>query len=258
MTTVYLGNPKATRYKPNPDGDPPEKAGTLKEAAVTTINVSPDSTRVQACDEILRCWHIHSSAVKPSWVECDDAVLQALLSDTWGDLPAAPKSVEKSHHTPDGPPGSGKRVSWPLLTLTAMLFLLAQWMLALRTNAGRDHQSRVSFATASTGTGIYAAANYIAVTEDATAPAAGDTTLTTELAVEGFARAQATYAHTDGTAVVTLTKTFTMSGGTSRTIRNAGLFNAATVGTMAYKTAVPSPPTMVSGDAMSATWSFTL
>lgn len=128
----------------------------------------------------------------------------------------------------------------------------------MRTTAGRDHQSRVSFAVASTGTGIYAAANYIGVTEDASAPDAGDTTLTTELAVEGFTRAQAAYAHTDGTNTVVMTKTFTMSGGTSRTIRHAGLFNASSAGTMAYKTAVPSPPTLVSGDSVAATWTFTL
>lgn len=115
MTTVYLGNPKATRYKPNPDGDPPVRDGVLDGAAVTTVQTSPDSTLAQTLDEILRIWSISSDAEAPSWLECDDPGLKLLLTSTWGDLPAAPKGVEKNHHTPDGPPGSGKRVSWPLL-----------------------------------------------------------------------------------------------------------------------------------------------
>lgn len=138
-----------------------------------------------------------------------------------------------------------------------VIALAGFWGAFLRTNAGVDHQSRVTFDTASNGTGSYAAANYIAVTENATAPAAGDTTLTGELTGEGFARAQATYAHTNGTNTTTLTKTFTMSSGTSRTINKAGLFNASSSGTLAYSTLVPSPPTLVPGDQVAFTWTFT-
>jgi len=137
--------------------------------------------------------------------------------------------------------------------------------LMLRTNAGTDHQSRTSFDTASNATGTYAALNYIALTESATAPSAASTSLTGELnaAGGGLNRAQATYAHTNGTNVVTLTKTFTKNasdGGASdtRTPAKAGLLNASTTGTLGYETAIPSPPALISGDSVAATWTFTL
>jgi hypothetical protein len=134
----------------------------------------------------------------------------------------------------------------------------------MRTNAGTDHQSRVMFDTASNATAAYAAANYIALTENSDAPAAGDTTLTGELnaAGGGLNRAQATYAHTNGTNTTTLTKTFTKNaddGGSSdtRTPAKAGLFNAASTGTMTFETLIPSPPALVSGDSVAITWTFT-
>lgn len=137
--------------------------------------------------------------------------------------------------------------------------------LLLRTNAGTDHQSRTSYDTASNGTGSYAALNYIALTESSTAPAAGSTALTGELNAGGggLNRAQATYAHTNGTNIVTLTKTFTKNasdGGASdtRTPAKAGLLNAASVGTLGYETLIPSPPALISGDSVAVTWTFTL
>lgn len=123
----------------------------------------------------------------------------------------------------------------------------------LRTNAGRDFQSRVMGDTASTGTGTYAAANYIALTTDATTPALTDTTLTSELTASGLGRAQAVYAHTGGTLTYTLTKTFTSSDATPRTINKIGVFNAVSTGTLVFATAVPSPPTLVSGDSLTIT-----
>lgn len=125
------------------------------------------------------------------------------------------------------------------------------------TNAGKDLQSRNLFDTASNGTGSYAAANYIALTENASAPAAGDTTLTGELTGSGLQRQQGTYAHTNGTGTTTLSKTFTSSDGTARTISKAGLFNAPSVGTLMLETLVPSPPTLVSGDSVAVTWTQT-
>lgn len=123
----------------------------------------------------------------------------------------------------------------------------------MRTDAGKDFQSRVMGDTSSNGTGSYAAANYIALTENATAPAAGDTALTGELTAGGLGRAQATYAHTAGASTYTLTKAFTSSDATPRTINKAAVFNAASGGSMPFETAVPSPPTLVSGDQLTTT-----
>lgn len=137
--------------------------------------------------------------------------------------------------------------------------------LLLRTNAGTDHQSRTSYDTASNGTGSYAALNYIALTENTAAPSAASTSLTAELNVAsgGLNRTQATYAHTNGTNVVTLTRTFTKNaadGGAAdtRTPAKAGLLNAASAGTLGYETLIPSPPALISGDSVAITWTFTL
>jgi hypothetical protein len=128
----------------------------------------------------------------------------------------------------------------------------------LRTDAGKDFQSRVMGDTASTGTGTYAAANWIALTENATAPAAGDTTLATELTTGGLGRAQAAYAHTGGASTYTLIKTFTSSDGSTRTINKIGVFNASSSGSLVFTTAVPSPPALVSGDSLTITETVTI
>lgn len=129
----------------------------------------------------------------------------------------------------------------------------------MRTNAGIDLDHRRSFDTASTGTGSYAASNYIALTENATAPGAGDTTLTAEITTQGLARAQATYSHTNGTTTSTLTKTLTMTAGgtTTFTPAKAGLFNAPAVGTLDTETAIGSPPALIAGDSVAITWTQT-
>lgn len=123
----------------------------------------------------------------------------------------------------------------------------------MRTNAGADFQARVMGDTASTGTGSYAPGNYIGLSTDGTAPAATDTTLTGELTGSGLQRQQATYGHTAGATTFTLTKTFTSSDGTSRTIQKIGVFNASSGGTLVFETALASPPTLVSGDQLTIT-----
>lgn len=110
--------------------------------------------------------------------------------------------------------------------------------------------------TASTGTGAYAAANYIGLTANATAPAAGSTSLTGEITTGTLARAQATYAHTNGTNVYTLTRTFTSDQ--SVTIAKIGVFNAATGGTLVFETLLNATATLVSGDQLQITESVTL
>ena len=77
------------------------------------------------------------------------------------------------------------------------------------TNGGRDYIHKQAYITpAST-----AVLQYIAVTTDTGAPAAGDTTLASEIAdANGLARAQATTdTHSTGTNVSTIAITFTAS-----------------------------------------------
>lgn len=128
----------------------------------------------------------------------------------------------------------------------------------LRTAAGRDFQSRVMGDTASTGTGSYAAANYIAMTESSVAPADGDTTLSGELTDSGLARAQGVYAHVAGATTYTITKTFTSGTATARTPAKAGMFNASSSGSMVFETLITNPPALQLGDAITCTWTITI
>lgn len=108
-----------------------------------------------------------------------------------------------------------------------------------------------------------AAADYLALTANTTAPSAGDTTLTGEIATAsgGLIRAQATYAHTGGTATYTLTKTFTANGNDSLpvTIGKVGVFNASSSGAMPWSTLL-SPTATISavGDALTVTETITV
>lgn len=126
------------------------------------------------------------------------------------------------------------------------------------TNAGKDliYTNMASLSQA-------AAANYIALTANATAPGAGDTTLTAEIATGGggLIRAQATPAHSNGTSTYTLTKTFTANGSDSLpvTIAKIGVFNASSSGSMMFETLLTTTATLsASGDALTITDTCTL
>src|SRR5206468_4365104 len=92
----------------------------------------------------------------------------------------------------------------------------------LITNAGMDFIAKQLGDTL--GLGINGA-NYIALTTDSTAPAATDTTLTSELTTNGLARTQGTYAHTPGTDHWTASKPFTAHCLATR-VQDAGLLTA--------------------------------
>ena len=126
------------------------------------------------------------------------------------------------------------------------------------TNAGKDliYTNMASLAQA-------AAANYIALTANNTAPGAGDTTLTGEITTGGggLVRAQATPAHSNGTSTYTLTKTFTANGSDALPVVLAkiGIFNASSVGTMMFETLLSQTATLsASGDAVTITDQVTL
>lgn len=120
-------------------------------------------------------------------------------------------------------------------------------------NAGYDHLCNTCSATAAQP----AAANYLALTANNTPPAAGDTTLTAEIATAGggLIRAQAAYAHTPGTKVFTLVKTFTANGSDALpvTVTKFGVFNAASAGTMFASNQITAAAFAASGDAMALT-----
>lgn len=115
--------------------------------------------------------------------------------------------------------------------------------LNLRTNAGADAQSSQMGNTATQA----ASCNFVALTNDAGAPAAGDTTLASEITTNGLGRAQGTYAHTTGTTVFTITKTFNATG--TQASQKAGLFNASSSGTLCFENTY-SAVTVNNGDTL--------
>lgn len=128
------------------------------------------------------------------------------------------------------------------------------------TNAGRD---MIASAIGDRSGSRAAVADYIALTANTTAPAAGDTTLTAEIATGGggLIRAQATYAHTNGQATFTLTKTFTANGSDTLpvTIGKVGIFNASSSGALVWETLLSTTAVLsASGDALTITETVTL
>ena len=126
----------------------------------------------------------------------------------------------------------------------------------MRTSAGRDWMSRIMGDTASTATGTYTPANWIALTADVTAPNAASTTLTGELTGGTMGRAQATYAHTNGTASYTLTRSFTSDR--TVTVAKMGIFTASTGGTLAFESLLDSTAALKSGDTIQVVETVTL
>jgi hypothetical protein len=125
-----------------------------------------------------------------------------------------------------------------------------------RTNAGRDLMARIMGDPASTGTGIYASASYMALTEDATAPVVTSTTLSGELTSPGLARAQGVYAHVDGTTTYTLSKSYTSDDVVE--VNKVGVFNGAVAGTMLFEDVLDTPANLKIGDQVTITATVTL
>lgn len=129
---------------------------------------------------------------------------------------------------------------------------------ALITNGGRDALHAQYLSTSAQP----AAFTYGALSANATAAAATDTTLTGEITTAGggLLRAQMTYAHTAGTNTSTLTKTWTANGSDTLpvTLAKWASFNAASVGTMGDESLLSATVTLSSvGDSITVTFTFT-
>lgn len=140
-------------------------------------------------------------------------------------------------------------------TLLAALSLF-DFRLGVTTLAGKDWQARVMADTGSNGSGAYAPANYMGVTEDDTTPDEANTTLAGEIASGTLVRGQCVYAHTDGTSTYTLTRVLTSDQ--SVTLRKIGIFNAASGGTMVFEGLLNEIAVLVPGDQIQVTHTVTI
>ena len=102
---------------------------------------------------------------------------------------------------------------------------------------------------------------YMGVTVDTGAAAAGDTTLASEQTGNGLARALATYAHTGGTATLTLAKTYSVTAGTAQLIHKMALFNCSNTtagGIMGFEAVLNADANVINGDSLAITDTITL
>lgn len=100
------------------------------------------------------------------------------------------------------------------------------------------------------------ALRFMALSTNASAASAADTTLANEVTSNGGSRVLALYTHTYGQATATLTNTYTASG-TITAIHKIGLFAALTAAgadPMVYETVLNADATLVSGDTLAVTW----
>lgn len=101
---------------------------------------------------------------------------------------------------------------------------------------------------------------YMAITENAAAAAATDTVLTGEITTGGCGRAIAAWAHTGGTATLTLLKSYSVTA-SFPAVHKMGLFTASTLaaaGIMVFESVLNADANVVSGDTLQITDTVTL
>lgn len=117
----------------------------------------------------------------------------------------------------------------------------------LETNAGLDWQASVMGNTAAPP----ATCNYLALSDDATAPAATDTAVAGEITTNGLARVQGTYAHTAGASSYSIAHTWTAAA--AQAAQKAGMLNAASTGTLCFENTFTAV-SLQANDTLTLTW----
>lgn len=163
---------------------------------------------------------------------------------------------------------AGKRVYAPVTGLTTApvygnivsnttsVATIDQWWTATDTT-GTTPASTNGFII---GAGGISSVRFMALTTNASAASASNTTLTGEITTNGGGRALATYAHTYGASTLTLQKAFSITG-TLTAIHRMGLFAALTAGgadPMIFETVLNADATVVNGDTLTVTDTITL
>lgn len=257
MTYVQVGNPVAIEAYRDPSSNDPEKVRYREVGGerVTTISFPEDVEGEEAFQSALTSIAQHiKPGEKPAWIDSDDKDLKDRLQ---GQFKVKGKPRKKTWGTDTGAdqvPPPGALASMVMLASGLVVVSLSQ--LDLRTYAGRDLVARVVGDTGSDGTGQYAPANWIGLTANSDPPDANNTTLAGEITTGTLARAQAVFAHTNGTDSYTLTKLFTSDQ--SVTVAKAGVFNASTAGAMAFETLLDSVAILESGDQLQSTQTVTM
>jgi len=163
---------------------------------------------------------------------------------------------------------AGKRVYFPVTNITTApvygnivsnttsVATVDQWWTATD-GTGTTPASTNAFII---GAGGLASVRFMALTTNASAASASNTTLASEITTNGGGRALATYAHTYGNATFTLSKTFSITG-TLTAIHRMGLFTCLTsagADPMIFETVLNQDATVGNGDSLAVTWTGTI
>lgn len=149
--------------------------------------------------------------------------------------------------------GTGSTVFGVITSNTSTALTVDRWYNPGTLSAGTTPNSTCSYQVLPG----QAPASWLALSTDAVAPAASDTTLASEISTNGLARAIGVWAHTAAASTYTLTNIFTCSGG-DNTINKEAVFGAASGGVMPFESAEPSPPRLTNGDTVTQTVSITI
>lgn len=253
MTTLVLGNRDAVHSRDNG-----ETRETMKKGKRALTIIEPDGQ--STAETFYNLTHVEgiwannaTGGATPAWVASDNELLAQLVAQHYG-APGKPLEIRQLETKGSGGASGVGGVLAPLLLVMYLAMLLVKSMPWLKTNAGNDVQAAQMSGSAS----ATAVLKWVALTANATAPSATDTTLTAEITTAGggLLRKIGTYAHTTGAASYTLTTTFTGNGSDSYpvTIAKRGIFDAASVGNMGFETlVVPTATLAASGDSVTLT-----
>lgn len=199
-------------------------------SSTTEIHVDASTGLAQALKNVELAWKHHSYDA-PGWV----TVASDRAEDDIADFESALRIMLGIPRKPAGP-------------------------VALVTNAGLDFISKQLAGTTASATAV---AKWVALTANSTAPAAGDTALTGEIATAsgGLIRAAGTYAHTAAASTYTVSNTFTANANDTLpvTVAKAGTFDAASTGNMPFETLLSATATLSAiGDNIPLTWTVTV
>jgi hypothetical protein len=148
----------------------------------------------------------------------------------------------------------------PKTGLTSMELVGEVESLNLVTDGGRVAIHTYVYGTSAqrTSAGLGTGLNYIAMSDDAAAPVAGDTTLAGEISTNGLGRAQGTVTLPTGSGTITqVSRQFTYTGGSSQQVQKTALFDAVSAGKMAHEIQF-TPRTLLTNDQLTVTFSITL
>lgn len=100
--------------------------------------------------------------------------------------------------------------------------------------------------------------NFIGLSNNASVPAAVDTSLASELSGNGLSRVQGTVSLPTGSGIITsIQHIFTYTGGSSQGVQKTALFDAASGGNMAHEILF-TPRTLATNDTLTLTFNITL